>query len=72
MLKQAEQVKIDLLEQMEEYQEEVNSHKQALQSLEDKYTTEIEELKNQVTNFQATEDDFIIQIQNLEQSLADT
>ncbi len=29
MLKQAEQVKIDLLEQMEEYQEEVNSHKQA-------------------------------------------
>jgi len=40
--------------------------------LEDKFTTEIEELKNQVTNFQATEDDFIIQIQNLEQSLADT
>ena len=45
---------------MEEYQEEVNSHKQALQSLEEKYTTEIEDLKNQVTNLQATEDDFII------------
>lgn len=72
MLREAERVKIDLLEQMEEYQEEVNSHKQALQSLEDKFTTEIEELKNQVTNFQATEDDFMIQIQNLEQSLADT
>jgi vacuolar-type H+-ATPase subunit I/STV1 len=41
---------MDLLEQIDEYQEEVNSHKQALQSLEEKYNSEIEVLRNQVAN----------------------
>lgn len=56
---ETDQVKADLLEQIEEYQEEVNSHKQSLQRLKDEHVAEIEVLKDHLISFQQAEEDFV-------------
>ena len=51
MLLQTDKVKADLLEQIEEYQEEVNSHKQGLEVMRKNNETEMEALKDQLVSF---------------------